>query len=293
VRKNENGLLAFPFEGLLSGTAIDPIEKKPLYHYHPGATVFSVGFYGCNFRCPFCQNYAISQQVLDGSDRVPPRQLADLADQRGSFAIAYTYSEPLVHYEYLLEACTHARNSGLKNILVTNGYINAEPAATLLEVVDAANVDLKTFSETFYRNEIKGSRDPVLQFIRMAAASVHLEVTTLVIPDRTDSYSEIEKIAQFLGGINPDIPLHLSCYYPTYRYTIPATSPEQVFRLVEVAKRHLNYVYPGNVGRREVDTLCPHCSSLLVSRHGYLVRVLGLKDGMCTTCGTAIPIIGT
>ena len=292
VRKNSRGTLDLPYGGLLSGTAMDPIEKKPLYHYYPGESILSVGFFGCNLKCPFCQNYQISQQVLNKPSRTHPDQLVNLAVQQGSFGIAYTYSEPLVHYEYVLESCHFARSKGLKNVLVTNGYINAKPAETLLQVVDAANVDLKSFREDFYKREIKGTLAPVLEFIRLAASTIHLEVTTLIIPGKNDSDAEMEQIAGFLGDIDPNIPLHLSCYYPTYKYTIEATPLDRVYNLIEVAKKHLRYVYPGNVGNQTIDTLCPQCSNLLISRNRYAVRIHDLKDGKCGKCGEMVPIVG-
>lgn len=291
VRQNRGGELTLPYYGTLSGMAMDPIEKKPLYHFHPGKQILSAGFYGCNFRCPFCQNYDISQQVVVGSSSTSPEELVEIACRRGSIGIAYTYSEPLVHYEYVLASAKIAREKGLKNVLVTNGYINPTPAAELLEYIDAANVDLKSFNPDFYRNEIKGSLDPVLAFIAQAAPLISLEVTTLVIPGKNDSESEIRAIAAFLSSISPDIPLHLSCYYPTYKYTAGPTPPESVFRLAQAAREKLNYVYAGNVGARETNTLCPDCGTVLIRRRGYSTIVEGLSKDVCSRCGKPIPIV--
>jgi pyruvate formate lyase activating enzyme len=292
VRRNAGGTLTLPYYGKISSLAVDPIEKKPLYHFFPGATILSAGFWGCNFHCPFCQNYSISQNVNDDSDFLPPKDLVALAQRRGSFAIAYTYSEPLVHFEYVLECARLARASGLKNVLVSNGYINEAPAAELLEYLDAANIDLKSFQEGFYREEIGGGLEPVKRFIAQAAGRVALEVTTLVIPTKNDSAEEIEAIARFLAGLNPDIPLHLSCYYPVYKYTLPPTPPETVMELARVARRHLRYVYEGNVGSRETNTACAGCGSVLIRRRGYDVTFPGLRHGDCIKCGRACHITG-
>ncbi len=292
VRRNEGGALVLPYYGRISSVAVDPIEKKPLYHFYPGSSILSVGFWGCNFHCPFCQNYSISQQVDDTADYLAPEDLADLAVRRGSFAVAYTYSEPLVHFEYVLKCAQAARERGLKNVLVSNGYINAEPAEELLPWLDAANIDLKTFQDDFYRREIGGGLADVKRFITQAARRVALEVTTLVIPAKNDSPEEIESIARFLAGINPDIPLHLSCYYPVYKYSLPPTPPETVIHLAAAARRHLRYVYEGNVGRHETNTVCPGCGNLLIRRLGYSVSLPGVKAGACAQCGETIPIPG-
>ena len=291
VRMNKNGDLSLPYYGVLSAKGMDPIEKKPLYHFYPGRQILSVGFYGCNFRCPFCQNFQISQHVMEGSLKTEPFELVETAARHGSIGIAYTYSEPLVHYEFVLDTAKLARKRGLKNVLVTNGYINPDPAEELLAYTDAANVDLKAFNPDFYKAEIKGSLEPVLAFIRQAAPLIWLEVTTLIIPGKNDSESEIRAIADFLAGIRPDIPYHLSCYYPTYKYTVRATPPELVLDLATVAREKLKYVYVGNVGIQETNTLCPDCGAVLVERFGYSTRIVGVSNGRCSNCGQAVPII--
>jgi pyruvate formate lyase activating enzyme len=287
VRKNEHGALGLPFYASLCGTSIDPIEKKPLHHFFPGRNIFSAGFYGCNLRCPFCQNHHISQEFPGKTRATPPEDLVRAAIQEGSLGIAYTYSEPLVHFEYLLQTAQAARAKGLKNVLVSNGYLNEAPAARLLPFLDAANIDLKSFSDGFYRRELGGSLKPVLRFLELAAAQTHLEVTTLVIPGKNDSPSEMEQIAAFLAGLNPDIPLHLSCYRPMYRYTIRGSTYQELAPLLDTARRRLHYVYPGNVPQ-EANTLCPSCGELLVRRQGYRVRVAALENGCCGKCGRGI-----
>ncbi len=207
VRLNRGGALELPFYGRLSSIAVDPIEKKPLYHFHPGENILSVGFVGCSFRCPFCQNHRISQDTGVPTQEVSPEELAALAEREGSFGIAYTYSEPLVHLEYVLETSRLARARGLKNVLVSNGFVNPEPAEELLGVLDAANVDLKSFNPEFYRREIGGELEEVKRFLAQARGRIELEVTTLVIPTRNDGPEEIEAIARFLASLDPAHPL--------------------------------------------------------------------------------------
>jgi pyruvate formate lyase activating enzyme len=291
VRFNKAGSMALPFYGRISGLAVDPIEKKPLYHYHPGARILSAGFVGCSFHCKFCQNWRISQSTDVETWPVSPSELVQKARSAGSFGIAYTYSEPLIHAEYLLDAAREARQAGLKNVLVSNGYINPEPAEEVLALTDAANIDLKSFNPDFYRGETGGRLEEVKRFLGQAAGRIHLEVTTLVIPTKNDDPQQMESLAAFVASLSPDIPLHLSCYYPTFQYTIPPTPPALVKKLAEVARRHLRYVYLGNIGTEESNTLCPTCGHLLVRRAGYAVRVEGLRGNTCKKCGTRVPVV--
>jgi pyruvate formate lyase activating enzyme len=294
VRFNRGGVLELPFHGRLSSIAVDPIEKKPLYHFHPGQKILSVGFVGCSFRCPFCQNHRISQDTGVPTQALSAEELVDLAEREGSFGIAYTYSEPLVHLEYVLEACRLARARGLANVLVSNGFVNPEPAEELLDLLDAANIDLKSFNPEFYRREIGGELEEVKRFLAQAHARgrIELEVTTLVIPGRNDGPEEMEAIASFLASLDPAIPLHLSAYYPQYRYTLPPTPPDVLQGLAEVARRRLWYVYLGNVGAQESDTACRQCAAVLVRRRGYQVSTPGLHGGRCARCGAPAPILG-
>jgi pyruvate formate lyase activating enzyme len=291
VRFNREGRLELPFAGRLSSIAVDPIEKKPLYHYHPGQTILSVGFVGCSFRCPFCQNYRISQDTSVPTETVGPEELVALAEREGSFGISYTYSEPLVHLEYVLAAARLARGRGLKNVLVSNGFISPEPAEELLGVLDAANIDLKSFNPEFYRQEIGGDLEEVKRFLTQARGRIELEVTTLVIPTKNDGPEEIEAIARFLASLDPAIPFHLSAYYPQYRYTLPATPPSSLRALAKVARRHLSYVYLGNIGAEESNTVCRSCAAVLVRRRGYQVGTPGLNGSRCARCGAEAPIV--
>jgi pyruvate formate lyase activating enzyme len=269
---------------------MDPIEKKPLYHFHPGTAILSVGFVGCNFRCPFCQNHEISQGNRAATREMSPLALVETALAQGSIGIAYTYSEPLVHFEYVLETARLARGRGLANVLVSNGFVRAEPAGELLGLLDAANIDIKGWDAGFYSEEIGGDLREVCRFIEQAAPRIHLEVTTLVIPTKNDDPSQIDGIAAFLAGLDPEIPYHLSCYYPTYRYAIPPTPVETVLGLAETARRRLRFVYVGNTGLRESNTVCPGCGAVVVRRAGYRAAVVGLRDGRCAACGRPLPI---
>jgi pyruvate formate lyase activating enzyme len=220
-----------------------------------------------------------------------PADLVRKAREAGSFGIAYTYSEPLIHSEYLVAAAGAARKAGLKNVLVSNGYLNPEPAEEVLGLMDAANIDLKAFDDEFYRSETGGSLEEVKRFLGQAAKRVHLEVTTLVIPTKNDDPAKMEEAARFVASLGANIPLHLSCYYPQYKYNLPPTPPAVVKKLREVARRHLPYVYVGNIGAEESNTSCPSCGALLVRRLGYSVKVEHLAAGACRKCGTKAPIV--
>jgi pyruvate formate lyase activating enzyme len=299
VRRNEGGRLVLPYWGVISSLALDPIEKKPLHHFKPGTAVFSAGFYGCNLRCPFCQNWEISQEV-EAAKVLPPDALVEAALESGAPSLAFTYSEPTVHLEYLLEAARLARQAGLATVLVTNGCINEAPARELLPLIDAANVDLKSWSEAVYREKLGGDRAAVLRFIELAAQTCELEVTTLVVPGVSEGEDDMEEIASFLAMIDRRIPLHLSAYHPDYRYREPPSEPELLLRLAERARRSLDYVYLGNLGGIPADTYCSVCGALLVRRLGYRVDASGLaspgagKEALsfarCRACGSETSI---
>jgi len=296
VRVNHEGSLTLPYYGRLSAIAVDPIEKKPLYHYYPGARILSAGFVGCSFRCKFCQNYHISQSTRVETWPVSPAKLARKAREAGSFGIAYTYSEPLIHAEYILDSSRFAREAGLKNVLVSNGYLNPEPADQIISAMDAANIDLKSFDPEFYRSETGGQLEEVKRFLGQAAGKIHLEVTTLIIPTKNDNPRQLESLAAFVASLSKDIPLHLSCYFPRYKYTIPPTPASVVKKLAEAARNHLRYVYIGNVGDEESNTTCPSCGNILVRRAGYTTRVEGLRKdagevSSCKKCGDRVSIV--
>lgn len=294
VRFNSDGEMTLPFYGHISSLASDPIEKKPLYHYYPGAQILSVGFVGCSLHCPFCQNYRISRSTDAPTRLLHPRELVNEALRVGSLGIAYTYSEPLIHLEYVLDSARLAREAGLKNVLVSNGYINPEPAESLLEYLDAANIDLKAFGPEFYKQEIGGDVEEVKRFIRQAAAKIHLEVTTLVIPGKNSTVEEIGAASDFLASLDPAIAYHLSAYYPTHHYSLPPTPPALLKELAGEARKRLHHVYIGNLGYdpEGSDTFCAGCGRTLIRRRGYSTRVTGLEEGRCRGCGRPAEISG-
>ncbi len=298
VRRNEGGVLRLPYYGIASSVAVDPIEKKPLHHFLPGSAILSVGFFGCNLRCPFCQNWEISQDYPDPpSRRIEPGDLITYAKRAGTPSIAYTYSEPSVHFEFVSESMRLARSSGLRTVLVTNGSLREPAALELLNLTDAVNVDLKCWSPESYSKVLGGDLETVMGFIRAAARLCHVEVTTLVVPGLSDSIEGIDAIAAFLASLAPAPVFHLSAYHPSWRYTAPSTPPELVSSLAETARKHLPYVYVGNVPGSGSDTICPNCGSRVIRRRFYSVDTSGLsvKSGSasCTSCGSRLPIVVT
>lgn len=291
-RVNRDGTLFADNFAQCVSVAMDPIEKKPLYHVCPGESVLSIACNGCNLRCDFCQNWTISQQPAR-TTALPPAELVELALSSKSFGIAYTYTEPIVWFEYLLEAGAAAHEHGLKNILVTNGVINEAPLAELLPVIDAMNIDLKSMDPDFYRTfcHVDGL-DAALGTIRAASKACHVEVTNLKIPGLNDSEDETRALAEFVAGVDPAIPVHFSAYYPTHKMTVEATSAATLIEAAEIASEHLYYVYLGNVGARgDVDTLCPECGNVLIRRAGYSSRVVGADGRVCANCGRTIDVL--
>lgn len=295
ARRNEGGTMAMPFYGRVSALAIDPIEKKPLHHFLPGSAVFSAGFVGCNMRCPFCQNWRISQEIPASLEQLSPESLVAAALASGSPSIAYTYSEPTVHFEFVLAAMIEASAAGLKNVLVTNGCIVDAPARELLAHTDAVNVDLKAWSDEDYDRRLGGRKETVLEFIRIAHSLCHVEATTLVVPGLSASPEGMAAISAFLGGLSRDLPLHLSAYHPDWKHDAPPTSATLLEDLARIARVDLNFVYIGNIGRRGADTICPTCGSTAVSRRGYRIERKGLtvvgSSGRCASCGRDLYII--
>lgn len=250
ARKNIEGRIIDVNYGQITSMALDPIEKKPLRMFCPGSKILSVGSFGCNLTCPFCQNYEISR--MDESDmearRISPEMLVETAISmkcKGNIGIAYTYNEPLVGWEYVRDASRIARNRGLKNVLVTNGTAELPVLERLIRSMDAMNIDLKCFSAQYYR-ELGGDLDTVKAFIERAARSCHVEVTTLIVPGKNDSEEEMDRLSDWLSWINYGIPLHVTRYFPRYKMTEPPTDVETVFRLADVARKNLKYVFEGN-----------------------------------------------
>lgn len=274
--------------------AVDPVEKKPLYRFKPGSSALSIGFVGCNLRCPFCQNWEISQGTGAPTERLEPEACAALALRARCASVAYTYSEPVVHAEWVIEAMKAVRAAGLANVLVTNGCVLPPASTELLARCDAVNVDLKSWRPDFHRRELGGELEAVKAFIAQAHADgVHVEVTTLILPGANDTEEEIDAVAGFLAELSPELPYHLSAYRPMYRWTKPATPAETVVGLAAVARRRLRHVYVGNLAFERNDDTCTACGALLVRRAGYSVDSSGLAKGpdgeaRCAACGERV-----
>ena len=302
VRGNKGGKGIIPFYGFISAFAADPIEKKPLYHFKPGSQILSLGFVGCNMRCPFCQNYNISQHTDISGKWMKAGEIISAALRQNTPSIAYTYSEPLIHIEYILDCMALARRHGIANVLVTNGCINSKAAAKVLEYADAVNVDLKCFSAGTYKNCLGGDLQTVLDFIKLSdKMRVHTEITTLVVPHLNDSDNELAAAADFIASVNKDIPWHLSAYHPDFRWNAPPTDPRLLIQAANKAREKLPFVYPGNI-TADNDTLCTICGAVLVKRHGYNVDITGLTSGSganssgascfnCASCGKTSNIV--
>jgi pyruvate formate lyase activating enzyme len=280
---------------LITALAVDPVEKKPLYHWRPGSQVLSAGFAGCNLCCPFCQNWRISQTLNPPGRRLEPEALAAEAVSWGQ--IAYTYSEPLVHFEYLLACMKAARESGTANILVSNGCCNEVQGAEVLALTDAANIDLKCFSDKAYAEILGGSLAAVKAFITLAVSlGVHVELTTLVVPGLNDGEDELDAAAAFIAGLGEDIPWHLSAYHPDWNWDAPPTDPRRLSAAVRRARNTLRHVYTGNVAGESGETPCLHCGAVLVRRSGYRIMTHGLREEsgayFCTVCGEQAPFRG-
>jgi pyruvate formate lyase activating enzyme len=248
TRANINGEMKALQYGKVVAVAVDPIEKKPLRKFHSGSQIFSIAGQGCNLHCSFCQNWKISQHYDSRVIEMTPQQVIEEAVKSESFGVAYTYSEPLVWYEFVYDTAQLAHRAGLKNVLVTNGYINEKPLQKILPFIDAANIDLKSIDESFYKTICKAEVEPVKNTIRkMYNAGVHVEVTNLIIPGYNDSVEQVNGIVDFIIGLSDEIPLHLSAYYPANNFDAPRTPPETIKSLVKIALARLQNVYAGNV----------------------------------------------
>lgn len=297
VRENRGGVLFSLVYGKAVAQQVDPVEKKPLFHFLPGSSSYSIATAGCNFRCLHCQNYGIAHAVHGGGP-VPGRDLAPekivaQAISAGCSSISYTYTEPTVFYEYAYDTAVLARRAGLRNIFVTNGYITEEALAFISPYLDAANIDLKGFTPEFYRDVVSASLDEVLDSIRAyKRLGIWLELTTLVIPGRNDSEDELGAIARFIADeIGVDTPWHVSRFHPAYKLTELRPTPVATLRKArEIGiAAGLKYVYEGNVpGEGGENTLCPACKKPVIKRFGYTIESSSLQNGTCSSCGQAI-----
>ncbi len=292
VRKNINGELFAETYGQICSAGFDPIEKKPLYHFFPGSIIFSVGSIGCNLHCKFCQNWEISQSSPDEFPylkSVSPQKIVKSALKKNeNIGIAYTYNEPTVWYEYMLDIAKLAKKENLKNVMVTNGFINQEPLEKLMEYMDAFSVDLKAFTEDFYKNMSSAKLHPVKETLKtLHKNNKHFEITNLLITDENDDEKVFEEMVKWIASeLGNNTVLHISRYYPTYKLTNKPTSVKTLLNFYEIAKEHLNYVYLGNVSTEKgQNTYCPKCGELLIHRSRYFTQVEGIETGKCKKCG--------
>ena len=300
VRENRGGILYSLVYGKLCAENVDPIEKKPLFHVLPGSRSYSIATVGCNFHCRHCQNYTISQVDRDapiqGHERTP-EEVVKRAQATDSLTIAYTYTEPTIFFEFAYDTARLARAAGLKNIFVTNGYISKEALTTIAPYLDAANIDLKGFSEGFYRDIVHARLSEVLDsIIEYRRQGIWIELTTLIIPGLNDAEEELQGIASFIvNNLGVDTPWHVTQFYPTYKLTDrPRTPVETLRRARDIGlAAGLRYVYEGNVpGEGGENTWCPSCSSLLIERYGFTIESNRVRNGACPDCGAAIAGIG-
>jgi len=292
VRKNDEGVLRSLISGRVSAVHLDPIEKKPLYHFHPGRPILSVGAIGCNLRCRFCQNWELVEGKGIRLHEIGPEELAEQAKKSGSIGIAFTYNEPTIWFEYIIDTARVFRREGLKTILVTNGYCNPDPWSEMLLNVDAMNIDLKSIRDGFYRKYCSGSVEPVKKCIRLAVEKCHVEITNLIIPRHNDSVADIGDLVDFVADLGKGVPLHFSRYHPCHQFHEPPTPAETLFTAFELAKSRLDYVYIGNLMTEEgQNTCCPQCGGMLIQRSGYRTQVTGLSRNRCRRCGREIEVV--
>lgn len=295
VRVNRKGTLYSLNYGEVASLALDPIEKKPLFHFYPGKLILSAGTFGCNLACAFCQNYSLAHHIPQTSylDTAALMEIARQAELEGSVGVAFTYNEPSIWYEYIKEAAANLKENGLKVVLVSNGYIEAQPLRELLPLVDAMNIDVKAFNDEFYRRHCRGRLAAVLDTVERAAAATHVEITTLLIPEENDDSAEIKDLARWLAKLSPDIPLHLSRYHPAYKFKQAATPVSVLQAAQQMAYEYLHFVYLGNIPGEQNLTACLNCGGRLISRTVYDVKIEGFKDGCCQHCSSPVDYIVT
>lgn len=300
IRKVENGQLRLLTYGLAAAMNVDPIEKKPMFHFLPGSKAFSFGTVGCNFSCKFCQNFDISQYPKEHNHEVfgrslSPQAAVDLALQNGCQSIAYTYNEPVVFFEYTYDTAKLAHEAGLKNVYVTSGYETHKAIDTIAPFLDGMNIDIKSYSQSFYKNICGASLKPVLDTIEYAyKKGIWIETTTLLIPGHNDSEEEIRAIAKFQADLDVSMPWHISGFYPMYKMKdVPPTPFQTLRRAYEIGKEMgLKYVYVGNIeDKTRESTYCPGCNHLVIERHGQIGQYVTnrlVNTNECPHCGTKI-----
>lgn len=296
VRENRSGTLYTLVHGISIAESVDPIEKKPLFHVYPGSKSYSIATVGCNFRCEFCQNHDISQiphregKIIGRSSM--PEEIIERALKTGSKTIAYTYTEPTIFLEYALDIGKMAHEKGIKNIFVTNGFMTGEALEKIAPCLDGANVDLKSFSDAFYRKYCGGRLQPVLDSLRrMKDLGIWVEVTTLIMPTLNDGEKELRDIARYIHSLGPETPWHISRFHPQYRMqNLPPTPLATIHMAAQLGKEAgLRYVYTGNVpGDERESTYCSSCGRLLIKRYGFNVEEINLRDSTCPACKTPL-----
>ena len=296
VRKNIHGTLYSLVYNHPIAQSLDPIEKKPLYHFYPGSTTYSIATVGCNLDCKHCQNADISQAGPEQYDHkeIPAETIVNQAQQHHASSIAYTYTEPTIFYEYAQEICALSHKEGLKNVFVTNGYIDKEPLEHIVPFIDAANIDLKAMSEEFYKTICSGHLTPVLDAIKLYhKLGIWIEITTLFIPGYNDDKTTMNKIAQFIADIDVDIPWHVTGFHPMYKLTdVPPTSVSTLEKATAIGKNAgLHYIYQGNRGARE-STICPSCGTIIITRSHFTMMRNETVNHRCPSCGTQIKGVG-
>ena len=298
VRKNVDGVLISENYGNVCSLHLDPIEKKPLYHFYPGRNILSVGSVGCNLHCRFCQNWEISQTSVKDYPYLKeysPEQLVDIASgESANLGLAYTYNEPTVWYEFMKDIATKAVDADMKNVMVTNGFIMPEPLNELIPVMHAFSVDLKAFTESFYKKLTSSRLQPVLESLKTIRKSGrHLEITNLLIPDENDDENDFREMMKWIREeLGEDTVLHISRFFPTYQLMHDATPEKLLLRFYDIAKEYLHYVYTGNSSSdMGSSTECPECGHTLITRSGYKTNITGLDErNRCEKCNHPIPI---
>jgi pyruvate formate lyase activating enzyme len=301
VRQNIGGTLFTLVYDKIVAAHVDPIEKKPLFQFYPGSMAYSIATVGCNFTCKHCQNADISQFAREEKGRIigdttSPEDIVKDAERSGCSSIAYTYTEPTIFFELAFDTSALAHTKGIKNVFVSNGYMTPEALTEISPYLDAINIDLKGFTDKFYKDICGGRLEPVLNIIRLAKElNIWVEVTTLIIPTLNDTEKELKQIAEFIRGVDPDIPWHISQFYPTYQLTNLPRTPVETLHLARDTglQAGLHYVYEGNVpGRGNENTYCPSCGELLIERWGYSIIKNIIEDGRCPSCKRSVAGVG-
>jgi len=298
IRTNTDGILTADMYGAVVAMQFDPLEKKPLYHFYPDHEILSLGSLGCNFHCSCCQNYEISQTGKTGFPRLQELSIDKIIDVAVSnplnIGVAYTYNEPMIWIEYMSDIALAVKNAGLKNVAVSNGYINTVPLLELLRNIDAFNIDIKGFDQKIHKQFTGGDLENVLETIQaIAIYGRHLELTFLVVPGVNDDLKHFEQMLEWIVlKLGKGIPLHISRYFPRFKMSTESTSLESISAMAKMASRYLSYVYIGNTTLDNFqDTICPQCGSLAIKRKGYRANMIGINaKGMCISCGCNIAI---